>query len=189
MSEREIDPVEMGRRIAARRKQMGMTQEELAEKGDMTTQFVSYAELGKRAMRAENLWKVASALEVSADYLLTGDVVDIDRLILSEKLRELSPPQLRFISDTVDACKRMFGEIQSTESAKTPLDRVADLRMDRDLTQQQIADLLHCTQETYRRYENGTRELPLSYAVTLAKYYRVSLDYLAGLTDRRYPPD
>lgn len=185
----EVDLMEMGRRITQRRKQMGLTQEALAEKGNMTTQFVSYAESGTRSMRAENLWKMASALEVSADYLLTGDVVDIDRLILSEKLRELSPPQLRFISDTVDACKRMFGEIQSAESVKTPMDRVAGLRLDHDLTQQQIADLLHCTQETYRRYENGTRELPLSYAVTLAKYYRVSLDYLVGLTDRRYPSE
>lgn len=47
---------------------LGLTQEALAEKGDVTTQFVSYAEAGKRAMRPENLLKIASALGVSADY-------------------------------------------------------------------------------------------------------------------------
>ena len=41
----------MGRRIVERRKKLGLTQEALAEKGDVTPQFVSYAEAGKRAMR------------------------------------------------------------------------------------------------------------------------------------------
>ena len=58
--------------------------------------------------------------------------------------------------------------------------RIADLRIKRDLTQQQIADVLHCQREVYRRYEKGIRELPLSYAIILADYYRVSLDYLVG---------
>ena len=60
---------EIGQRILERRKKLGMTQEALAEKGDVTAQFVSYAEAGKRAMRPENLLKIATALEVSADYL------------------------------------------------------------------------------------------------------------------------
>ncbi len=67
------------------------------------------------------------------------------------------------------------------------LQRVEDLRIDHDLTQQQVADILHCQREVYRRYEKGTRELPLSYAVILAKYYGVSLDYLVGLTNRKEP--
>jgi len=44
---------------------------------------------------------------------------------------------------------------------------------------------LHCQREVYRRYEKGTRELPLSYAITLAKYYKVSLDYLVGLSNTK----
>lgn len=62
--------------------------------------------------------------------------------------------------------------------------RIEDLRIDHDLTQQQVADILHCSREVYRRYEKGIRELPLSYAITLAKYYNVSLDYLTGLSDK-----
>ncbi|MBO4235998.1 MAG: helix-turn-helix transcriptional regulator [Firmicutes bacterium] len=40
--------------------------------------------------------------------------------------------------------------------------------------------ILHCQREVYRRYEKGIRELPLSYAIILADYYKVSLDYLVG---------
>ncbi len=36
---------------------------------------------------------------------------------------------------------------------------------------------------TYSRYETGVRELPLNIAILIAKYYNVSLDYLAGLTN------
>lgn len=63
--------------------------------------------------------------------------------------------------------------------------RIEDLRIDHDLTQQDIANLLHCQREVYRRYEKGTRELPLSYAIILAQYYHVSLDYLVGLSDQK----
>ena len=63
--------------------------------------------------------------------------------------------------------------------------RIEDLRIDHDLTQQDVADLLHCQREVYRRYEKGTRELPLSYAIILAQYYHVSLDYLVGLSDQK----
>ena len=55
MSDSELCLQEIGKRIMDRRKKLGLTQEALAEKGDVTTQFVSYAESGKRAMRPENL--------------------------------------------------------------------------------------------------------------------------------------
>ena len=63
--------------------------------------------------------------------------------------------------------------------------RIEDLRIDHDLTQQQVAEILHCKREVYRRYEKGIRELPLSYAITLAQYYKVSLDYMVGLSDKK----
>lgn len=65
--------------------------------------------------------------------------------------------------------------------------RIEDLRVDHDLTQQQVADILHCKREVYRRYEKGIRELPLSYAIILAQYYSVSLDYLVGLSNTKNP--
>ena len=53
------------------------------------------------------------------------------------------------------------------------LKRVEDLRIDNDLTQQEVANILNCKREVYRRYEKGIRELPLSYAIILAKFYHV----------------
>lgn len=63
--------------------------------------------------------------------------------------------------------------------------RLSDLRQDHDLTQQQVADILHCKREVYRRYEKGEREIPVSYAIMLAQFYHVSLDYLLGLKDTK----
>ena len=59
--------------------------------------------------------------------------------------------------------------------------RLKDLREDADLTQKQIAERIGLYTTTYQRYERGERELPFDIAIALAKYYNVSLDYLAGL--------
>ena len=58
--------------------------------------------------------------------------------------------------------------------------RIEDLRIDHDMTQKEVAALLCCHREVYRRYEKGLRELPLSYAIILADYYDVTLDFLVG---------
>lgn len=63
--------------------------------------------------------------------------------------------------------------------------RIENLRIDNDLTQADVAKILNCQREVYRRYEKGTRELPLSYAIILADYYHVSLDYLVGRSDQK----
>lgn len=101
---------EMGQRIMERRKKLGLTQEALAEMSELTTQFVSYAESGKRGMRPENLMKVAAALEVSTDYLLTGDIIDKDKLLLSEKLDKLTPLQVRIVENVIDECIVLFNK-------------------------------------------------------------------------------
>ena len=58
--------------------------------------------------------------------------------------------------------------------------RIEDLRIDHDLTQQEVADILGCQREVYRRYEKGTRTIPIEFLIRLADYYKVSLDYLVG---------
>ena len=63
--------------------------------------------------------------------------------------------------------------------------RLGDLRQDNDMTQQQVADLLHCQREVYRRYEKGIREIPVSYAIILARHYDVTIDYLLGVSDKK----
>ena len=108
MAEIDICLQDIGNRITELRKRLGWTQEELAEKADLTPQFVSYAESGKRAMRPENLLKLSKALNVSADYLLTGEIIDKNLLILSDKIKQLAPSQIRIIENIVDQCNDLF---------------------------------------------------------------------------------
>lgn len=61
--------------------------------------------------------------------------------------------------------------------------RIRDLREDSDLTQQQLCEKLCMHKTTYVNYEQGKRNIPFELAVTLADFYHVSLDYLAGRTN------
>ncbi|MDE5557512.1 MAG: helix-turn-helix domain-containing protein [Ruminococcus sp.] len=63
------------------------------------------------------------------------------------------------------------------------LQRLKDLREDKDLQQSDIAKLLRTTQPQYSRYETGERELPIRHLVTLADFYKVSADYILGRTN------
>lgn len=67
------------------------------------------------------------------------------------------------------------------------LERIKELRIDRDLRQQDLAEYLHCSQVTYSRYEIGTRSVPLQTLMEIAKFYNTSIDYLTGLTDEKAP--
>ena len=59
--------------------------------------------------------------------------------------------------------------------------RLRDLREDRDLTQADIAKILGTAREQYHKYESGKQEIPLHHVVTLARFYNVTMDYIAGL--------
>lgn len=63
--------------------------------------------------------------------------------------------------------------------------RIENLRIDADQTQTEIANVLHCQREVYRRYEKGTQGIPIRAAAKLTEYYDVSVDYLLGLSDER----
>ena len=59
-------------------------------------------------MRPENLLRISAALGVSADYLLTGDIIDKDLFLISEKMRRLTPRQLRLVENLIDDCAAYF---------------------------------------------------------------------------------
>ncbi len=61
--------------------------------------------------------------------------------------------------------------------------RIRDLREDCDLTQDALCQKLYMNKSTYTYYEQGKHSVPLDFAVTLADFYHVSLDYLAGRTN------
>lgn len=65
--------------------------------------------------------------------------------------------------------------------------RLRDLREDADLTQTQVAAILHMSQTGYSKYEIGENDIPTHVLIQLARFYQTSTDYLLGLTDRREP--
>ena len=67
--------------------------------------------------------------------------------------------------------------------------RLRDLREDKDLSIRKLAEILHMQRTTYHNYETGKREVPFELAITLARFYVVSLVYIAGLTNDTTPPN
>ena len=65
--------------------------------------------------------------------------------------------------------------------------RLRDLREDNDLTQEQAAIIGCISKKSYERYENGVRDIPLEIVTKYAKYYNVSIDYIAILTNDSKP--
>ena len=61
--------------------------------------------------------------------------------------------------------------------------RIKDMREDRDLTQQQVAEILEIKQTQYSRYELGKQMMGVDKYIKLAQFYNISLDYLTGLID------
>ena len=61
--------------------------------------------------------------------------------------------------------------------------RLRDLREDHDLSQAEVARLLHIQQTVYSRYERGFKTIPLEHLLVLADYYRVSVDYIMERTE------
>ncbi|WP_251861986.1 helix-turn-helix transcriptional regulator [Clostridium sp. Marseille-Q2269] len=66
-------------------------------------------------------------------------------------------------------------------------DRLKGLREDRDLTQDQIADVLNTTRSAVANYENGIREPDIHLLVKIADYFNISLDYLLCRTNKMEP--
>lgn len=65
--------------------------------------------------------------------------------------------------------------------------RLEDLRIDSDKTQADIAFYLECQREVYRRYEKGTRQIPVDFLIKLSDFYNVSIDYMVGITNVKKP--
>ena len=92
----------MGQRILVRRKNLRMTQEELADRLGVSAQMISNLELGKKAIRPENLAKVCEVLELSADFVLTGTNTKTAVDAVAEKLLSLTKEELQMVSDMID---------------------------------------------------------------------------------------
>ncbi len=62
--------------------------------------------------------------------------------------------------------------------------RLRELREDHDLTQAQISRYLNMSQTGYSKYETGENDIPTKILIELSKFYKVTVDYLLGLSDK-----
>lgn len=92
----------MGMRISQRRKELLLTQEQLAEKMGVSLQTISCIELGKKAIRPENLANLCTHLNVTADYILYGKRDEQQMNDIIEKLSALSPDEYSIVQNLVD---------------------------------------------------------------------------------------
>ncbi len=61
--------------------------------------------------------------------------------------------------------------------------RLKDLREDKDLKQEEVANLLGISQTNYSKYELGKINIPINSLIVLADFYDTSIDYLLGITN------
>ena len=66
-------------------------------------------------------------------------------------------------------------------------ERIRNLREDKDLSQQELAAYLHCSQVCYSHYETGKRDIPTDVLIALADFHNTSVDYLLGRTPQKQP--
>ena len=62
---------------------------------------------------------------------------------------------------------------------------IRQIRKERGLSQEDLAEILSTTQQQYSKYENGTNEIPVRHVITLCKFYGISADWLLGLMDEK----
>lgn len=94
---------QMGMRIAARRKELGLTQEELANTVNVSIQTISTAECGKKALRPENIVKVSVALNCTTDYLLLGKKPIAAPEELARTQKNLTPLQYQCLTRIIES--------------------------------------------------------------------------------------
>ena len=94
---------QMGIRIAARRKELGLTQEELAGAINVSIQTISTAERGKKALCPENIVKVSVALNCTTDYLRLGKEPVAAHEELARTQKNLTPLQYQCLTQIIDS--------------------------------------------------------------------------------------
>ena len=94
---------QMGRRVCQRRQELRLTQEQVAERMDVSLQMISNLELGKKAIRPENLLKLGEVLDISVDYILSGRRSESENAELADKFGRLSPEHRRIIGELIDS--------------------------------------------------------------------------------------
>lgn len=92
------DLFEIGQRLKSYRQAQGYSQEELADKVDISLKFYGMIERGERGMSLDTLLKLVKILKIDTEYLLFGEITDHDIPIM-QMLSELSPPEQKYAEE------------------------------------------------------------------------------------------
>ena len=95
---------EIGIRIVERRKELKLTQEQIAERMNVSIQMISNIERGNKAIKIDNLLKLCNILKTSTDYILTGKRTEDDFNTLTDKISQLTDSDYKMIELLVDYC-------------------------------------------------------------------------------------
>ena len=96
------DLKKIGVHIANRRKELKFTQEQIAERMNVSIQMISNIERGNKAIKIDNLLKLCDILQTSTDYILTGKRTNVDHGHLASKIAQLSESDCKMIEMLVD---------------------------------------------------------------------------------------
>lgn len=96
------DLKQIGIRIVERRKELKLTQEQVAERMNVSIQMISNIERGNKAIKIDNLLKLCNILKTSTDYILTGKRTDNDFDNLTDKISRLTDFDYKMIEMLVD---------------------------------------------------------------------------------------
>ena len=96
------DLKKIGVRIAERRKELKLTQEQIAERMNVSIQMISNIERGNKAIKINNLLKLCDILKTSTDYILTGKHIGNDFDNLTSKISQLTELDYKMIEMLVD---------------------------------------------------------------------------------------
>ena len=100
-----IDYSAIGKRIALIRKQNGITQEQLAEKAELSNVYISHIENSRSIPSLETLMKLCSALDITPDEVLLGTKQDMENYLQSDIQKKLilcTPKERRMVSRFID---------------------------------------------------------------------------------------
>ena len=100
-----IDYVLLGRRIAERRRSLGLKQVEVNERTDLSDKYLSNIETARSIPSIDVLMRIYSVLSVTPDYLLTGTLIKEDTGLsdkIMEKSKSLSETKLKLLDSFVD---------------------------------------------------------------------------------------
>lgn len=163
--------VTFAERLKEERIKRGLTQTELAKALYLGQTSVSKYESGKQIPEMPTLQKISEFFSISIDYLLGK--TDIKNIMSDNKLKKL------IIQPNIND-----NEIKKANSffMITLGERIKKLRLEKRLSQDQLAYIFNISQQAVSNYEKGLREMDYKLITSMSSFFQVSTDYLLGIS-------